>query len=156
MPAKRANIAVEGTAEKLRFLVSSRRSPAAQLKRQISRMNTSAKREAALQLLSATGIWKSNYAPPGLRLLWRLGFDCPPPHLAGFWSVFFACGFYFGASMGLLLWAVASYSGYNIFPSVPLRAAIAGLGFGLFMAAYYAWGRRKHKLPLWKDLASSN
>ncbi|TXT34551.1 MAG: ybaA [Comamonadaceae bacterium] len=88
-------------------------------------MNTSTKREAALKLLSTTGIWKSNYAPPGVKLLWRLGIDCPPPHLARFWSVFFVCGLF------------------------------AGLSFGFLMATYYAIGRKKHRLPLWKDIRAS-
>ena len=28
----------------------------------------------------------------------------------------------------------------------------AGVGFGLSMAAYYAYGRKKHKLPDWSSL----
>jgi polyferredoxin len=113
-------------------------------------MNKVAKREAALKLLEATGIWKSNYAPSGLLLLWRLGFDCPPPHLARFWSVFLIYALYFGLSMGLLMLALSAFS--DILSFTPLDAGVAGLFFGLFMAIYYAIGRRKYQLPLWKDL----
>lgn len=115
-------------------------------------MTTSPKREAALKLLSTTDIWKANYAPFGIRLLWRLGFDCPPPHFAGFWSAFWSFGLYFGLSIGLFMWVFASYSGGSDLRFVLFRAAVSGLGFGLFMAAYYAYGRRKYGLPLWKDL----
>lgn len=115
-------------------------------------MDTSEKREAARQLLSSTGIWKSNYAPAAVKFLWRLGFDCPPPHLARFWSVSLVCGLYFGTFMGLFAWAMASFHGENALPAVPLVAATSGTFFGLTMATYYAYGRWKHKLPLWKDL----
>jgi len=118
-------------------------------------MNSTAKRDAALKLLEATGIWKSNYAPPGLRLLWRLGFDCPPPHLANFSSVFLVCSLYFGVSMGLFMAAVSVFSdAYDLALVVP-GAAVAGLCFGLIMATYYAVGRRKYQLPLWKDLSAT-
>mgnify|MGYP000013945724 CR=1 FL=1 len=116
-------------------------------------MNSTAKREVALKLLEATGIWKSSYAPPGVRLLWRLGFDCPPPHLARFWSVFLVCALYFGIFMGLFMVAMSTFSGTNVpSSSTLLGASLAGICFGLFMATYYAMGRRKYRLPLWKDL----
>ena len=118
-------------------------------------MNTSTKREAALKLLSTTGIWKSNYAPPGVKLLWRLGIDCPPPHLARFWSVFFVCGLFFGLSLGLSMWVVALTSGIYALSWIPLGAGVAGLSFGFLMATYYAIGRKKHRLPLWKDIRAS-
>ncbi len=118
-------------------------------------MNSSAKRDAALKLLEATDIWKSSYAPPGVRLLWRLGFDCPPPHLASFWSVFLVCAVYFGVVMGLFMLAVSVFAGTYAFSLIPFGVGIAGLVFGILMATYYAIGRRKYKLPLWKDLSAT-
>jgi hypothetical protein len=32
-------------------------------------------------------------------------------------------------------------------------ACIAGLLFGLFLAAFYAWQHKKHGLPRWESLA---
>lgn len=119
-------------------------------------MNSTAKREAALKLLAATGIWKSNYAPPGVRFLWRLGFDCPPPHFAKFGSVFLVCSLYFGFSMGVCMSAVSVFWGVYDLSRVPIGATAAGVLFGLFMAAYYAMGRRKYQLPLWKDLSATS
>ena len=118
-------------------------------------MNSTAKREAAMKLLEATGIWKSNYAPPGLRLLWRLGFDCPPPHLASFWSVFIFSTLYFGVCMGLSMLAISVFIESEIISMIPVGAAVAGLVFGTIMATYFAIGRWTHQLPLWKDLGTS-
>ena len=36
-------------------------------------MSFDTQREQALAILARTGIWPSNYAPPALHLLWRLG-----------------------------------------------------------------------------------
>jgi Family of unknown function (DUF6404) len=115
-------------------------------------MSSNPKREAALKLLASTGIWRSNYAPPMLRFLWRLGFDTPPPHLVNFSSNALFCGTYFGVTWGLLMWFVF-WSPHKISPAAAIISAVfAGIFFGLSMAAYYAHGRRKHNLPLWKDL----
>jgi hypothetical protein len=113
-------------------------------------MTKTAKREAALKLLEATGMSKSNYAPSGLLFLWRLGFDCPPPHLARFWSVFLVCAVYFGLSMSLLLWVLSAFT--DILSLTPLDAGLAGLCLGFLMAIYYAIGRWKYQLQLWKDI----
>ncbi len=115
-------------------------------------MMTSTRREAALQLLEATGMRKSSYAPPGVLLLWRLGIDCPPPHFARFWSVLVLSGVYFGIFWGLLMWLFSTASKSLLFGSLPLAACFAGGFFGLGMAIYYAYGRKKYQLPLWEDV----
>jgi hypothetical protein len=57
--------------------------------------------------------------------------------------------------MGLFMLASSLFTEIYAFSNIPVGAGIAGLGFGLFMAIYYAMGRRKYKLALWKDLAAS-
>lgn len=103
------------------------------------------------------GRWtrQSNYAPPGVQLLWRLGCDCPPPHLARFWSVFLVCALYSGVTMGAFMLAVSTFAEVYDRSLVPMGAAVTGLGFGTLMATYYAMGRRKYRLPLWKDLSAT-
>jgi hypothetical protein len=110
-------------------------------------------REAALERLAATGIWRSNYEPPLLRMLWRLNIDVRPPHFAPFWANALVTGLFFGTLWSALMW-------FTLWSrqSVPLPvAAFLGLGagvlFGLTMAAYYEFGRRKHQLPAWEALA---
>ena len=106
---------------------------------------------SALALLETTGIWRSNYAPPLCRFLWRVGGRVPPPHFVGFTTNFLFTGSFFGLTWGLLVWfALWSRSGMS--PGLAVGAAIvAGLLFGLSMAGYYRYGAHKHRIPLWRD-----
>ena len=110
-------------------------------------MNSHHKRDAAIKLLDATGIWKSNYAPPLLKMMWALGIDCPLPHMVGFSASALVSGTCFALFMGL---ALRILEGQNA-PHLLLSSVLAGVFFGLTMAAYYAYGRRKYQLPLWKN-----
>ncbi len=114
-------------------------------------MDALQKREAALRLLETKGISHSNYAPPAARLLWRLGFDVPPPHFAGFGATALVAGSYFGVAWGLIMWLLFwSHQHFSI--AIGLIVALgAGVLFGVFMASYYAYGRRKYGIPLWRD-----
>ena len=115
-------------------------------------MTKESKRAAALRLLAQTGMWRSNYEPPLLRLLWRLGFNLPPPHLAKFWSNALFTGVNFATAWGALMWFLRwSHEGVAL-GSLAVSAVCAGVFFGLAMASYYLYGRRKYKLPLWQDL----
>ena len=114
-------------------------------------MNINSKRDAALDLLAATGIWRSNYTPALSRVLWRLGFNVPPPHFSSFWGNFVLCGTFFGVAWGAAWWLFETR-----FQSAPLVATLlaacgAGFFFGLCMAAYYAYGARKHSIPRWHE-----
>jgi len=114
------------------------------------------KRLAALKLMEKTGIMRSNYAPPYLRLFWRMGFDVPPPHFAPFWQnalfagIFYAVGW--GASMYFFTWSKSAMSATAMLNS----AGIAGILFGLALASYYAHGKRKHGLPSWREFKPDN
>lgn len=116
--------------------------------RQVSEFEV--RREEALKLLARTGIRKSNYLPPALRLLWALGVKVPPPHFAAFIPTFLVTGAFFGLSWGALmrLFVLGLMPGLSV-----LYVSIsAGVLFGLSMAAYYAYGRSKHRLPPWSSL----
>ena len=107
------------------------------------------KRSAALNLLARTGIWRSSYAPPFVRLLWWLGVDAPPPHLASFRSNALHSGIYFSVFYGLSMWLMVwSREGMSFTGAVGF-AVCTGVFYGLSMAAYYDYSRRKHGLPLW-------
>lgn len=110
------------------------------------------RRAAALNLLQATGIRPSNYLPPAIRLLWRAGAHVPPPHFVGFLPTLFVTGATFGmiwgASMWLLFWRRLDMQ----FPAAAASSGLVGLFFGLAMAIYYAYGRRKYRLPAWASL----
>jgi Family of unknown function (DUF6404) len=104
---------------------------------------------AALGLLASTGMWRSNYAPPLHRLLWKIGARVPPPHFLSFTANFVLAGVCFGVFWGLAMWITgSSHQGLSRLAAVAL---FVGLLFGLSMAAYYRYGGRKHKIPLWRD-----
>ncbi len=46
-------------------------------------------------------MWRSNYAPPLLRILWRLGIRLPPLPFMPFWQVTLLMGGLWGISLGM-------------------------------------------------------
>jgi hypothetical protein len=106
----------------------------------------------ALELLKATGMSRGNYEPPLVSLLWRLGMPVPPPHFASFIAVALFLGVGFGVVWGAVMWFFTwSASGMDMHAAM-LTSTASGLFFGIAMASFYAYGRRKHKLPKWLDL----
>jgi Family of unknown function (DUF6404) len=103
----------------------------------------------ALEKLATTGIWRSNYAPPVYRLLWRAGVKVPPPHFAGFARNFLLNGVWFCVAWGLIMWfSTWSRSGVSGLHAL-VSSVIAGAVFGLAMAFYYRHGARKYQLLQW-------
>jgi len=95
---------------------------------------------------------RSNYEPPLLRLMWRLGLNVPPPHFASFWVNASTYGIFFGITWGAIMWFM-QWSGQGMtLTAGGMAAATAGALFGVTMAIYYAYGKRKYKLPSWNDL----
>lgn len=109
----------------------------------------------ALDLLQATGMMHSHYAPPLTRLLWKAGVKIAPPHFQSFQSIVLLAGGWFGFFMGVFTSLFGWFQG-----AAPLHAAliavatacVAGPLFGLTMASFYASDRRKHQLPAWSTL----
>ncbi len=115
-------------------------------------MTMHARRARSLAILAETGIWRSNYEPPFLRLLWRLGIDIPPPHFVSFVPMFLLSAAWFGFSFGIVMWILQwQRQGMGGMAAV-IAACLVGLFFGLAMASYYARGRRKYRLPEWESL----
>jgi hypothetical protein len=114
-------------------------------------MSFEQKLAAALRLLRSTGIWRSSYAPPLLRLLWKLGVRVPPPHFLRFAESFLLMGTFFGGFWGLLMWILLWSRQGASFAFAFLASAFAGGAFGFLMASYYRYGRYRHQIPLWRD-----
>ncbi|CAN7701881.1 DUF6404 family protein [Pseudoduganella sp. LjRoot289] len=109
------------------------------------------KRQAALELLARTLMKPSSYQPLAVRLLWHLGVNVRPPHFASFLFNTVSIGGFYAASWGLAMWLIIWHD--KLTPSqAATTAALAGLCFGGLMASYYAYGKRKHKLPSWNEL----
>ncbi len=112
------------------------------------------RKEAAFKVLRESGISSANFNPPMRRLLERLGLKSKPPHFASFLEVSSLYSIYFGVVWGLTMWLLvwrATPASPRLFIAI---SAGAGICFGLSMAAYYAYGRRKYKLPSWDSLVS--
>lgn len=109
------------------------------------------KLEAMYRHMGRLGIARATAAPPAWRLLWRLGFEVPPPLFTPFWPGAIAMGLFFGVTWGVFMWlALWSRQGMPpvLFAAVSLAA---GAAFGLIMAAYFRHLARKHGLPAWAD-----
>lgn len=110
------------------------------------------KKERALALMAEKQMWRSNYAPPLLRLLWRCGVQIPPPPFAPFWLNALCFGGFLGAMWGLFMWfSTWRGGGYSVLMALQ-TSLLAGLFFGFFMALYHYWRKRVNKLPDWDSL----
>ncbi|MGK6868579.1 DUF6404 family protein [Klebsiella pneumoniae] len=114
-------------------------------------MDFEARKQKALAIMASCKMWKSNYAPLLIRLLWRLGINIPPAVcsvLAGFWRD--------GRLFLRRIRTVDVLDGVAGPGMPPLFACkislIAGVLFGLTMALFHLWRRKVNKLPDWKDL----
>ncbi len=59
-------------------------------------MSFEAKKERAITLMESNKMWRSNYAPPLLRLAWKAGFKIPPLPFASFWQITLLMGVWSG------------------------------------------------------------
>ena len=106
----------------------------------------------ALNELESTGIARKRFQPPLHRILWRLGFEVPPPHYCTFIYNLVFCTFWFSVLWGSLM-AIVFWS-RNPMPmsAAVLAASMIGLPFGIGMALYYRHGATRHQLSHWSDL----
>lgn len=107
---------------------------------------------AARSELAAADFWPTNAYPPIQTLLSKFGLKTRPPHYAPFIVAFNAAAILFaviwGGTMWLLIW-----SNDGMAPIRALNTAIlSGAFFGLAMALYYAYGRKKYDLTPWHKL----
>jgi hypothetical protein len=96
--------------------------------------------------LRKQGVSRHTVAPPLFRLLWALGLAVPPPLFLGPVTLTLLMGGFFGAVWGALMWLLLWHLPLG---RVVASAALAGLIFGLLMAAYYRWKAAQLRLPPW-------
>ena len=105
----------------------------------------------ALEVLSKTGMTRSHYAPPLIRLLWKAGVQVPPPHFLPFLRTALGTGLWFGMFWGLIMWIFFWSRPDAATPLSPLAALVAacaaGSLFGIAITSVYARERHKHQLP---------
>jgi hypothetical protein len=107
------------------------------------------KRATAIDLLVKSEIWPVNYVPYGLRFLWWLGIDVPPPIFADFWPTVIIRGCFMTAFFGLFMLALnqGKISKFTLFTAVSIGAAN-----GLITAYDNRRRRIKFNLPLWREI----
>ena len=114
------------------------------------------KRDAALAILAKSGIWESNYRPPLLRMLWRLGVHVPPSHFASLWTIALYQGVFFCFCFGLISYFLLPLIYNPELPDTPyrflFRCLATGAVYTVLLLIYYAYVRWKHKLPKWSEL----
>jgi hypothetical protein len=114
-------------------------------------VNHQEKVDHLLNDLAQRGVGKYSAAPPIYRLLWRMGYQVPPPHFAGFWPLALIMGAFFAVLWGLLMW-VFFWRGESMPIAIAIVSSlITGLLFGVAMAAYFRWSAKRLGLPRWED-----
>lgn len=112
-------------------------------------MSFERKKKRALAIMESKKMWRSNYAPPLLRALWKLGLKIPPLPFASFWQVM---GFGFGLVWGLVMWFFV-WQGMGVQPSSAIfRSIFGGILCGVMTAAFHWWRKKANNLPDWKNL----
>ena len=105
-----------------------------------------------MQELKESGISKYNGTPPALLIFWRLGITAKPPHYNSFLKNAISMGLGFAALYGVFMWFFQWRStGFGVSGAVA-TASVAGIFFGVAMAAHYTSSARRHRLSNWADL----
>ena len=115
-------------------------------------MSFEKKKERAIAIMDRKKMWRSNYAPPLLRLLWKMGFKIPPLPFASFWQITLLMGGMFGFIWGVVMWFV-SWKSMGMQPTVAIGTTMgAGVLFGVFLAVFHWWRKLVNHLPDWDSL----
>lgn len=115
-------------------------------------MSFERKKARALAIMESKNMWRSNYAPPALRGLWKLGLKIPPLPFASFRQIALTMGAGFGLIWGLIMWfSTWQYTDIQLYEAI-FRSLVSGMLFGLAMAAFHRWRKKANDLPEWEDL----
>ena len=101
--------------------------------------------------MASVGVSPFTTAPPAWRLLWWLGAEVPPPMFLSFPVLAASAGVVFAVLFGLAHWLLPFLPGLGSPIEVMVVAGVAGLVFGLAMAAIYRGIARRHGLASWSD-----
>lgn len=119
-------------------------------------MTQSGKLESYKQHMSGRGVALATAFPPAWHLFWSMGIRVPPPPFLGFISLALITGGLFGPLFALGVWVFGN-RGLREMPAGEALwiAIVAGVAFGLAMAAYYRHLARKHRLGSWAAFPAS-
>ncbi len=110
------------------------------------------KKERAIAIMKSKNMWRSNYAPPLLLGLWKLGIKIPPLPFASFWQITLIMGGGFGTFWGLIMW-FSTWQFNEVQPAEAVfRGICSGIIFGVLLAAFHWWRKKANNLPEWKNV----
>ncbi len=110
------------------------------------------RRQSAVREAISRGVKPRDVDPPLDRLLRRFGFRIRPPYYRSFAANTGFLGTFFGVIWGIVMWLFV-WSGRGIAPGAAvILSASAGLLFGVLMASFIKWKKRKVGLSEWDDL----
>lgn len=114
------------------------------------------KKARAIALMDSKKMWRSNYAPPLLRILWRLGIRLPPLPFMAFWQVTVLTGGLWGISWGCAMWFIYWVPSGMVAGEAIIISITGGFLSGLCMASFHWWRRKVNRLPPWDDEKKEN
>jgi hypothetical protein len=110
------------------------------------------KKERAIALMESKNMWKSNYAPPLIRGLWKLGLKIPPLPFMPFWQTTLITGIFFGSAWGLIIWFFSwEQMGVSLSAAI-LTSFISSILFGVTVAVCSWWLKKRNNLPTWNEI----
>lgn len=85
-------------------------------------------------------------------LAWKAGLKIPPLPFASFWQITLLMGGWFGPAWGICMWFF-TWKDTGIQPGTAfVSSVVAGICFGVLMAAYHWWRKVVNNLPDWDSL----
>lgn len=114
-------------------------------------MGFEAKKKHAIAIMESKRMWRSNYAPPLLHLAWKAD-SRYHRYLCLILANHFVDGWMVWSGMGDL-YVVFTWKDTGIQPGTAfVSSVVAGICFGVLMAAYHWWRKVVNNLPDWDSL----
>lgn len=102
-------------------------------------MDFEEREQKALAIMASRKMWKSNYAPPLICLLWWLGVKIPPLPFASFWRVFVLMTVSFSVISLLFTATLFWLLQWRLLLIAGVLNPLTGIIFGLTMALFHLW-----------------
>lgn len=117
-------------------------------------MDFEEQRQRALDLLKRMGYPRGRADPPSTLVLRALGINVRPLPFEPFWRTVLWNAAWFTLFWGLAMWFWRWRDEGMVVAAAVIVSLLTGLFFGVSMACYTAYSRKKYGLPSWESLAT--